>query len=83
MDFRDFRSAADNELPVSREDLEASMWVRDSAGDVHEGYAAWRRIMAELPRWKWLARVASLPPLTLIGPILYRLLAANRSLFGR
>jgi predicted DCC family thiol-disulfide oxidoreductase YuxK len=83
INFRDFRSARENELPVSREDLEASMWARDSTGDLYEGYAAWLRIMAELPRWRWLARLASLPPFTLIGPALYRLLAANRYRFGR
>jgi predicted DCC family thiol-disulfide oxidoreductase YuxK len=82
IEFRDFRSAPENDLPVSREDLEASMWVRDGTGDMFEGYAAWRRIMAEFPRWKWLARLASLPPFTLIGPAFYRVLAANRYRFG-
>ena len=82
IDFRDFRSAHEKDLPVSLEDLDASMWVRDGAGDLFEGYTAWRRIMSELPRWKWLARLASLPPFTVIGPALYRLLAANRHRFG-
>jgi predicted DCC family thiol-disulfide oxidoreductase YuxK len=83
IDFHDFRSAREEELPVSREDLEASMWVRDRTGNVLEGYAAWRRIIGELPRWRWLARLASLPPFILIGPAFYRLVAANRYRFGR
>ena len=76
--FNDFRSAGESDLPVSRKDLESSMWVRDGDGNLLEGFAAWRRIMGELPRWKWLARLASLPPCTLIGPPLYRFIAANR-----
>ena len=78
LSFYDFRSADEHDLPVSRHDLESSMWVRDRGGNLVQGFAAWRRIMAELPRWKWLARLASLPPFTLIGPALYRVVAANR-----
>jgi predicted DCC family thiol-disulfide oxidoreductase YuxK len=81
--FNNFRSACENDLPVSRKDLEASMWVRDRNGNLLEGFAAWRRIMGELPRWKWLARLASLPPFTLVGPALYRWIAANRRHFPR
>jgi len=58
------------------------MWVRDGQGNLLEGFVAWRRIMSELPRWRWLARLASLPPLSLIGPALYRMIAANRRNFG-
>jgi predicted DCC family thiol-disulfide oxidoreductase YuxK len=76
--FNDFRSVGVSALPKAYEDHEASMWVRDGNGELLEGFAAWRRIMADLPGWKWLARIASLPPLTLIGPPLYRLVAANR-----
>jgi len=76
--FIDFRQTADNELPVTRKHHEGSMWVRDGDGTLLEGFAAWRRIMAELPRWKWLARLASLPPFTLLGPPLYRMIAGNR-----
>jgi predicted DCC family thiol-disulfide oxidoreductase YuxK len=65
-------------LPMAREDHERSMWLRDRDGGVHEGFDAWRRLMAELPRWVWLARVASLPPLNLFGPALYRWIAVHR-----
>ena len=81
LNFRDFRSADEKDLPVSRQDLESAMWVRDDHGNLLGGFAAWRRIMAELPRWKWLARLTSLPPFTLIGPALYRFVAANRRHF--
>jgi predicted DCC family thiol-disulfide oxidoreductase YuxK len=81
--FTDFRTAGENELPVGREDHEASMWVRDSDGALLEGFDAWRRIMAEIPRWKWVARFASLPPFALIGRPIYRLVAGNRRHFLR
>ena len=80
-EFRDFRSADEDELPVDREDHEASMWVRDSDGGLYDGYAAWQKIMAEIPRWRWIARLVSLPPLKFFGPPLYRWIAANRHRF--
>jgi predicted DCC family thiol-disulfide oxidoreductase YuxK len=76
--FKDFRSTADSELPVARGDLEASMWVRDPSGRLFDGFAAWRMIMNELPGWRWLARLASTPPLMWLGPPLYRVIAKNR-----
>ena len=81
--FIDFRAAADEGLPLTREEHEMSMWVLDDDGTLLGGFAAWRRIMSELPRWRWLARLFSMPPLTFIGPPLYRLIAANRSRFTR
>ena len=77
--FIDFRRADEDELPLTRTNHETSMWVKDNDGTLHEGYAAWRRIMAELPGWRWLGRIASVPPLTLIGPPLYRLVATHRN----
>ncbi len=76
--FIDFRTSDDDDLPLRRSAHDTSMWVRDRDGSLLEGFAAWRRIMAELPGWRWLARLAWLPPFTLIGPPLYRLIAANR-----
>jgi hypothetical protein len=55
------------------------MWVRHDDGALLAGFAAWRRVMSELPRWRWLARLAAAPPFNLIGPPLYRLIAANRN----
>jgi predicted DCC family thiol-disulfide oxidoreductase YuxK len=77
--FKDFRTANEDELPLARSDHEQSMWVRDPDGEVFGGFAAWRRIMAEIPRWRWLARMASFPPFNLVGPPVYRFIAARRS----
>ena len=81
--FIDFRATSGNELPLTPEDHQSTMWVRDSDGVLLDGFAAWRRIMAEIPGWRWVARLASLPPLNLIGPPLYRLIASNRRYFSR
>ena len=79
--FIDFRTAGENKLPLTPENHQVSMWVRNRDGVLLDGFAAWRRIMAEIPGWRWLARLTSLPPFSLIGPPLYRLVAANRSSF--
>ena len=76
--FVDFRSQGENELPLSLDAHQKSMWVRGHDGALYEGYAAWRRIMAEIPGWRWLARISSYPPLSWIGPPLYRMIAAHR-----
>ncbi len=80
--FSDFRSAAESDLPVRRTDHEASVWVRNGSGELLEGFAAWQCIVAELPGWRWLATTASIPPLSRVGPPLYRLIAKLR-LFRR
>jgi predicted DCC family thiol-disulfide oxidoreductase YuxK len=81
--FVDFRVQGKDQLPLTLEAHQQSMWVRDRDGTLYEGFAAWRRILAQIPGWKWLARLTSLPPFTLIGPSLYRLLATHRHRFRR
>lgn len=76
--FEDFRIAKDSDLPMERRAHEASMWIRDSDGRMLEGFPAWRRIMAEIPGWRWLATLAGLPPARWIGPTLYRFIARSR-----
>jgi predicted DCC family thiol-disulfide oxidoreductase YuxK len=76
--FVDYRTQAENELPMPLENHQKSMWVRDRDGALYEGFAAWRRILAQIPGWRWLARISSFPPLSWIGPQLYRLIAAHR-----
>jgi predicted DCC family thiol-disulfide oxidoreductase YuxK len=80
LEFRDFRAAAELELPVSRAAAEASMWVRGADGALSGGFAGWRRILAELPGWRWLALVSGAPPLRWLGPPAYRLVAHARAL---
>lgn len=77
--FIDFRGSRDEDLPLPRGDHEKSMLVRDDDGALLAGFAAWRRVMSELPGWRWLARMTARPPFNLIGPPLYRLIAARRN----
>jgi predicted DCC family thiol-disulfide oxidoreductase YuxK len=78
LDFRDFRSTADDELPAPREVHRSTMMVRTPSGRLLQGFAAWRRILAALPGWRWLSRLAGVPPLRWIGSALYRLVARYR-----
>lgn len=77
--FVDFRTSTAEELPLPRSDHETSLWVRDDDGALLEGFAAWQRIMSEIPGWRWLARMAAIAPLPTIGRPLYRLIAAYRN----
>ena len=76
--FRDFRGARDLDLPVNREAHEKSMWVRAEDGTLHQGFAAWRLIMLEIPGWRWLASLTGLPPFSWFGPPIYRVVARFR-----
>jgi predicted DCC family thiol-disulfide oxidoreductase YuxK len=81
--FTDFRAVPDDRLPMSRSQAETTMWVREADGRLLDGFEGWRRILAELPRWRWLARVSGLPPLCWLGPPIYRLVARLRPVPSR
>ncbi len=76
--FRDLTTAAEAELPVLRAAAEASMWVRGADGTLAGGFEGWRRIMAELPGWRWLARLTGVAPIRWLAPPVYRLIARAR-----
>ncbi len=76
--FRDFRRASDDELPVPRGELEGAMWVRTERDELLAGFEAWRRILQEVPGWRWLAAITGVPPLSWVGPVAYRLVARHR-----
>jgi predicted DCC family thiol-disulfide oxidoreductase YuxK len=80
--FRDFRSTADRLLPADRRRHEATMMVRTPHGKLLEGFAAWRRILAQLPGWRWMARLTGLPPFRWIGSLGYRFVARWRHLLA-
>ena len=77
--FRDFRSTEEAALPTDREAHEESMWVRTDDGTLHQGFAAWRLIMNEIPGWRWIARITGLPPFSWLGPPIYRIIARFRT----
>jgi predicted DCC family thiol-disulfide oxidoreductase YuxK len=79
--FRDIRDPSGG-LPVTQDQAEASMWVRDEYGRLLEGFFAWRRILDELPGWRWFGRLTQMPPFRWLGPLVYRFIANNRNVFG-
>ena len=69
--------------PHTSEEMAAEMHTRAVGGRWAKGYFAWIEVIRVLPRWKWLAPILSIWPLTKLGPIFYRWLAAHRyTLFG-
>lgn len=78
--FMDFRAATADQLPVPQQDLESSMWVRDTDGELIAGFEGWRRIVLEMPRWRWLSHVAGIVPIRFAGRLVYSLLARFRHL---
>lgn len=81
--FRNFRAIADSELPLQRVRMEESLWVRRADGAMLDGYEGWREILAVLPGWRWLAIVSGLPPLSWLGPPVYRFVARHRHRLAR
>ncbi len=76
--FRDLRTAPEAAWPRPLAELERTMWVCAPGAEPLSGFDGWRRIMAELPGWRWLALLTGLPPLPVIGRWLYDLVARNR-----
>src|SRR5258708_24020755 len=64
--------------PHTREEMAEEMHTRTADGRWAKGYFAWIEVIRVLPRWKWLARVLSIWPLTKLGPIFYRWIASRR-----
>jgi predicted DCC family thiol-disulfide oxidoreductase YuxK len=81
--FEDFRTSSDCEIPVARARMEQSLWVRRADGAMLDGYDGWLEILSLLPGWRWLAIVAGLPPLSWLGPPVYRFVARHRHRLAR
>jgi predicted DCC family thiol-disulfide oxidoreductase YuxK len=77
--FVDFRDASVGTLPVARAQLERGMWVRRGDGTLCSGFDGTCAVLAELPRWRWLAAVVGAPPLRWVGVLVYRIVARHRA----
>jgi predicted DCC family thiol-disulfide oxidoreductase YuxK len=77
-----FRSYHDpgvrSETPFTLEQLQEKMHVRTADDRWQSGYFGWMAVLAELPRFRRLSRILSLPPLRWLGPALYLAVARNR-----
>ncbi len=69
--------------PHTHNELADEMHARTADGRWSKGYFAWIEVIRVLPRWRWLVPILSLWPITKIGAVFYRWLAARRyTLFG-
>ncbi len=79
LDWRDYNlPEVAAETPFSRDELARRMHVLTPDGKWHEGYFGWVAILSALPRWRALAPIARLWPLTRIGPRAYQFVANHR-----
>jgi len=76
--FRDAATAPAGSAPAGAEQLAAAMWVRRWDGSVAGGFDGVRAVLVALPRWRWLAALLAAPPLSWLGPPVYRLVARHR-----
>jgi predicted DCC family thiol-disulfide oxidoreductase YuxK len=69
--------------PRTHAEMANEMHTHTADGRWSKGYFAWIEVIRVLPRWKWLAPILSLWPITKLGEMFYRWLAARRyTLFG-
>lgn len=82
-----FADVSDSALPLppgtTREQLLARFHVRDSDGQLLSGAQAFIALWAELPGWRWLARVGRLPGVAWLMERVYRLFLRMRPMLQR
>ena len=79
LEFRDYHdSAKAAETPFPFAQLHQRMHVQTPDGRWHAGFYGWVAILGVLPRWRWLAGVMGVPPLSWIGPPAYGFIANHR-----
>lgn len=71
--FDQMDSAADWGLTADEAARELHVW---QDGQVLSGLEAFRALWAEMPRWRWLARLTGLPVVRPIAALLYSRIAA-------
>jgi predicted DCC family thiol-disulfide oxidoreductase YuxK len=69
--------------PYTFDEMNEEMHVRLPEGRWVKGYQAWIEVLRVLPKWRWLSPIMAAWPLSRLGPVFYRWLAARRfTLFG-
>jgi predicted DCC family thiol-disulfide oxidoreductase YuxK len=68
---------------ISRAALLARFHVRDSRGRLHSGARGFAALWSAIPRFRWLGRIASVWPVTLILELGYRGFLKVRPLWRR
>ncbi len=67
----------------SFDDLNTEMHVAMPNGTWRIGYWGWSAVLAELPKFKWFARIMNLPIFADIGPKAYRWIADHRLVISK
>jgi predicted DCC family thiol-disulfide oxidoreductase YuxK len=65
-------------VPFPRGDLDREMHMRTPEGKWLRGFEAWLALLRVLPKLAWLGRIASVPPVRLLGPSVYGVIARHR-----
>jgi len=79
-DVADISQAIPQDL--NRQQAMSRLHVRTQTGDVVSGAAAFVKIWQSLPGWSWAARIATLPGMTPILELAYRLFLPVRPVFS-
>jgi predicted DCC family thiol-disulfide oxidoreductase YuxK len=85
IEWKDFRDpSVQQSTPFTLHELDAEMHARRKGdGRWATGYRAWVEVLRVLPRWRFLAPLLTVWPLTSFGRLFYRWLAKRRyKLFG-
>lgn len=78
LSFVDLQTRDRNDRPGSPAAMMKTVHLRLPDGTVITGFHAWRQILMELDGWRWLARLAGLPVVRHLGPVVYSILAKHR-----
>ena len=78
LSFVDLHTPDRSDRPGSPAAMMKTVHIRLPDGTVTTGFHAWRQILMELDGWRWLARLAGLPIVRHLGPVVYSILARYR-----
>jgi len=67
---------------ITEECCMTAMQLVVADGTTFSGDAALPQICRRLRKWRWLARVLSVPPVSLLSPFAYRFIAKRRQMFS-
>jgi predicted DCC family thiol-disulfide oxidoreductase YuxK len=70
-------------VKLSKAEVDRAVWVVTRDGQYYEAAAAINRVLQELPRWAWLARLYALPIIKRLEEWGYAWIATHRHHFAR
>jgi predicted DCC family thiol-disulfide oxidoreductase YuxK len=67
---------------ISEERCMSAMQLVFEDGRIYSGDAALPHICLGLRKWRWVARILRVPPVSLVSPVVYRFIAKRRQMFS-